>query len=177
MGGYLTRTRAWVYIAFYDEYAGKHINWSAGLSLVFIIPLYWYGIHVNRVKELNYNMYYYAWRTIDKRNRLVHNLCMEQFEVHMEQLQDLLLDIKKEGAAVFDNLPEEKTKVKTMDYDTLAYIHDISGLNNFIEKFIQSNNFPEHVKSRLRSYVCRYSGTKSKAQIAYEINAYMKGGR
>jgi exonuclease III len=26
MGTYLTRTRAWVYIAFYDEYVGRHIN-------------------------------------------------------------------------------------------------------------------------------------------------------
>lgn len=40
MGGWTSRTRAWVYIAFYDEYVGRHINTSAGLALMFFIPLY-----------------------------------------------------------------------------------------------------------------------------------------
>ena len=40
MGSYMSRTRAWVYIAFYDEYVGRHINTSAGLALMFMIPLY-----------------------------------------------------------------------------------------------------------------------------------------
>ena len=51
MGSYMTRTRAWVYIAFYDEYVGRHINTSAGLALLFIVPLYLYGISVNRSSE------------------------------------------------------------------------------------------------------------------------------
>jgi hypothetical protein len=29
-----------VYVAFYDEYVGRHINTCAGLSLLFTIPLY-----------------------------------------------------------------------------------------------------------------------------------------
>ena len=40
MGAYTSRNRAWVYIAFYDEYVGRHINTSAGLALMFIIPMY-----------------------------------------------------------------------------------------------------------------------------------------
>ncbi len=40
MGSWFTRNRTWVYIAFYDEYCGRHINTSAGLSMMFIIPLY-----------------------------------------------------------------------------------------------------------------------------------------
>ncbi|TNV78374.1 hypothetical protein FGO68_gene11221 [Halteria grandinella] len=40
MGAYTSRNRAWVYVAFYDEYVGRHINTCAGLSLLFTIPLY-----------------------------------------------------------------------------------------------------------------------------------------
>jgi len=80
----LTRTRAWVYIAFYDEYVGRHINTSAGLSVMFFLPLYLYGIQVNRICESNANHYYYNLTHFDKRNRLVHNLAMEHFEMHKE---------------------------------------------------------------------------------------------
>ena len=134
MGSYFTRTRAWVYIAFYDEYAGKHINVAAGISMIFFIPMYWYGIHCNRVKELNLNMYYYAWRTIDKRNRLVHNMIMEHFEVHTEKLQDLILDIQKNGASVLDNLPQEKSKAGVISKNEKAMIDEISGLTDFVEQ-------------------------------------------
>lgn len=51
MGGYLSRNRAWVYIAFYDEYVGRHINTCAGLSLLFTTGLYIYGFGVNRYAD------------------------------------------------------------------------------------------------------------------------------
>ena len=51
MGSWMTRSRAWVYIAFYDEYVGRSINTSAGLSLLFFIPNYLYGLTVNRIVE------------------------------------------------------------------------------------------------------------------------------
>lgn len=84
MGSYFSRTRAWVYIAFYDEYVGRHINTCALLSIGCLIPLYLYGIHVNRIGEENANHYYYNWAFFDKRNRLCHNMMMEHFEVHKE---------------------------------------------------------------------------------------------
>ena len=84
MGSYVTRSRAWMYIAFYDEYVGRHINTSAGLSLFFIIPLYMYGLSVNRVTEENANHMLYGFTYFDKRNRLCHNMVMEHFEVHKE---------------------------------------------------------------------------------------------
>ena len=55
MGSYLTRTRAWVYIAFYDEYVGRHINTCAGASILFFIPSYLYGLHINRLTDQNAN--------------------------------------------------------------------------------------------------------------------------
>ena len=48
MGSYLSRNRAWVYIAFYDEYVGRHINTSVGSSILFMFPMYLYGIKLNR---------------------------------------------------------------------------------------------------------------------------------
>merc|ERR1712032_1232684 len=114
MGAYVTRTRAWVYIAFYDEYVGRHINTSAGLSVLFFIPLYLYGINVNRIAEQNANHYYYNWTHFEKRNRLVHNLAMEHFEVHKENLEDLIVDMNKYGPKVFANVPiVEDTKPLT----------------------------------------------------------------
>ena len=84
MGAWLTRTRAWVYIAFYDEYVGRQIHTSAGLSLMFVIPSYLYGLRLNRTVENNYNHMMYHWQFADKRNRLTHNLIMEHFEMHKE---------------------------------------------------------------------------------------------
>ncbi len=101
MGTYLTRSRAWCYSAFYDEYVGRHINTSAGLSVLFFIPMYIYGIRVNRIVEHNANHYLYNWQFWDKRNRFTHNLIMEQFEVHKEQLEDLIIDLNTKGPVVF----------------------------------------------------------------------------
>ena len=84
MGAYVTRTRAWVYIAFYDEYVGRHIYLSIGLSMMFVVPYYLYGLKVNRIAEQNANHYLYQWQFFDKRNRLTHNMIMEHFEVHKE---------------------------------------------------------------------------------------------
>ena len=61
MGSWLTRTRAWVYIAFYDEYVGRMIHTSAGASLIFIIPCYLYGLRINRCVENNFNHMMYHW--------------------------------------------------------------------------------------------------------------------
>ena len=107
MGSWLTRTRAWVYIAFYDEYVGRHINTSCGLALGFIVGLYLYGIHVNRVSELNANHMMYNWQYFDKRNRLTHNLIMEHFEVHKESLENLILDLDKMGPKILTDLPDK----------------------------------------------------------------------
>ena len=104
MGAWLTRTRAWVYIAFYDEYVGRHINTCAGLSVLFFFPMYMYGIYVNRIVDRNANHMLYNWRYFDKRNRLTHNLIMEHFEVHKENLEDLIVDLNSKGPAIFEGV-------------------------------------------------------------------------
>ena len=177
MGSYFTRSRAWVYIAFYDEYVGKHINIAAGLSLVFIIPMYWYGIHCNRIKELNLNMKYYDWSYTDKRNRLTHNMIMEHFEVHVEQLQDLLVELNKEGAKAFNKYPAIQEEEPEVTIDELAYIDELSGFTDFIDQYLATNNFPEHIQSKIRSRVTHYSGEKTKDQIRYDLYKKQYGDR
>ena len=137
MGSYMTRTRAWVYIAFYDEYVGRHINTSAGLSVLFFIPMYLYGLKLNRIVEQNANHYLYNWQYFDKRNRLTHNLVMEHFEVHKEQLEDLIIDMNKYGPRVFADIPEKSQYgPKPVTMDDLALLDEISGLTAYLDNFM-----------------------------------------
>ena len=138
MGSYFTRTRAWVYIAFYDEYCGRHINTSAGLSLLFIIPTYLYGIHVNRFAEQNSSHVLYNWQYFDKRNRLTHNMIMEHFEMHKENLEDLIVDLDKYGPKVFVDIPTFEKKPE-ITLDDFALIDEMSGLNQFLDNFLMSH--------------------------------------
>ena len=104
MGSWLTRTRAWVYIAFYDEYVGRNIHLCCGASLFLLVPSYLYGLRLNRVVENNYNHMLYHWQFADKRNRLTHNLIMEHFEMHKEKLEEVVEDLDKHGPMIFYNL-------------------------------------------------------------------------
>ena len=134
MGSYFTRTRAWVYIAFYDEYVGRHIHTSAGLSILFFMPMYLYGMNVNRITEQNANHMLYQWQYFDKRNRLTHNLIMEHFEVHKENLEDLILELNTKGPVTFEGLEASQPKRKAVTIDDLGLIDEISGLNSFLEE-------------------------------------------
>ena len=153
MGGYMTRNRAWVYIAFYDEYAGKSINMAAGLSMLFVLPAYWYGIHCNRIKEQNMNALYYNFSHFDKRNRLTHNLIMEHFETHVEDFQDIIVDLQKEGYKALEGLEVKEEDDNYVTNNELALIDELSGFTSFTEEFITRNNVPEDLKERLRAHV------------------------
>ena len=168
MGTYFTRTRAWVYIAFYDEYVGRHIHTCAGLSLFFIVPLYLYGIHVNRISENNCNHFLYNWQYFDKRNRLCHNMIMEHFEVHKEALEDLIVDLDKRGPKVFADIPDA-TRLDAITLDDFALIDEMSGLNDFLDNFMMHHEIPETVKERIRARMVRYSGDKTKEIAANEL--------
>jgi hypothetical protein len=107
MGAWTSRTRAWVYVAFYDEYVGRHINTCVGLSLLYMIPLYLYGQTVNRYADSNAQHLLYNIQYFDKRNRLCHNMCMEHFEMHKERLEDLIIDVEKFGPRILADLPTD----------------------------------------------------------------------
>ena len=144
--------------------------------MLFFIPLYWYGIHMNRMKEINNNMKFYEWNYIDKRNRLTHNMIMEHFEVHKEMLQDILLEMEKEGAKVFEDLPEPKRIEYQITQDELAFIDEMCGLSGLVEEYIKQNPMPAHTASKLRSHYIPYEGMKSKDEIRYEWSLRMSGG-
>ena len=174
MGSWLTRNRAWVYIAFYDEYVGRHINTSALATLCCLVPLYLYGIHVNRTAETCANHFLYNWQYFDKRSRLCHNMVMEHFEVHKEHLEDLIVDLEKYGPKIFADIPERREQdIITMD--DLALIDEMSGLTLFLDNFLSSHDVPETVKERIRARIVRYSGDKPKEIAMNELRNKMFG--
>ena len=62
---------------------------------------------------------------------------MEHFEVHKESLEDLILDLNKQGPKVFANLPyTEKRREITMN--DFALIDEMSGLNDYLDNFMMS---------------------------------------
>lgn len=79
----------------------------------------------------------------DKRNRLTHNMIMEHFEVHKEQLEDLIIDLDKYGPAVFADIPEVNDQFNGFTWDEVALIDEMSGLNKFVEDILQSTTAPE----------------------------------
>ena len=171
MGSWLTRTRAWVYIAFYDEYVGRHINTCAGLSVLFFIPMYLYGMHVNRIVDRNANHMLYNWHYFDKRNRLTHNLIMEHFEVHKEQLEDLIVDLNDKGPSIFDGLKSSEFKSNpAMTMDNFALIDEISGLNNFLRDHMKNEAMSETQRDRIRALMVEYKGPRDKQVVLNEMS-------
>ena len=176
MGSWLTRTRAWVYIAFYDEYVGRHINTCAGLSVLFFVPMYLYGIHVNRIVDRNANHMMYHWQYFDKRNRLTHNLIMEHFEVHKEQLEDLVVDLNQRGPIVFEGLKSNIGRTKKVPTtNDLALIDEISGLNDFLRNHMNTQAMSETQKERIKSLMVEYKGPKDKLVAMNEISMSIFG--
>ena len=176
MGAWLTRTRAWVYIAFYDEYVGRHINTCAGLSVLFFIPMYLYGIHVNRIVDRNANHMYYHWQYFDKRNRLTHNLIMEHFEVHKENLEDLIVDLNTRGPSIFDGLKSTYGQNrKPICMDDFALIDEVSGLNDFLRNHMKNTAMSETQKDRIRAHMIEYKGTRDKNVALNEMSMAMFG--
>ena len=120
----------------------------------------------------------YNWQFWDKRNRLTHNMIMEHFEVHKEQLEDLIVDMKKEGPKVFMDL-EDKKKVsdRTMTLNDFALIDEISGLNHFLDGYMKQQDLPETVKDRIRAQMFRYNSDKPKEIALNEMREVVFGNQ
>ena len=104
-------------------------------------------------------------------------MIMEHFEVHKEQLEDLIVDIHKEGPKVLMDIPEKEYTPK-MNINDFALIDEISGLNNFMDNFMKSNNIPETTKDRIRARMFRYNSEKPKEVALNEIrDAIFGSGR
>ena len=175
MGSYFTRNRAWVYIAFYDEYVGRSIHTACGLSIAIFMPLYFYGMRLNRTVENNFNHMMYHWQYADKRNRLTHNLIMEHFEMHKEKLEETVDELEKHGPMIFYNLERTKAPRGDITVDDMAIIDEISGFTDFLNNFMQNQNLPETSRQRIRAYMHEYTGEKPKEVAMNEMAIAMFG--
>ena len=59
---------------------------------------------------------------------------MEHFEVHKENLEDLILELNTKGPVTFEGLEVKQPKRKAVTIDDLGLIDEISGLNAFLEE-------------------------------------------
>jgi hypothetical protein len=117
----------------------------------------------------------YNWQFFDKRNRLCHNMVMEHFEVHKEQLEDLILDVDRFGPRILADIPDESKRIQAVTLDDFALIDELSGLNLYLENFMLSHNVPETVKDRIRARMLTYSGDKPKEIALQEMRLKLYG--
>ncbi len=86
---------------------------------------------------MNANHMMYNWQYFEKRNRLTHNLVMEHFEVHKEQMEGLILDLDKIGPKIFVDLPKDVPRIPDpVTLDDFALIDELSGLTLFLDNFM-----------------------------------------
>eukprot|EP00350_Pseudokeronopsis_sp_OXSARD2_P009763 CAMPEP_0170541528 /NCGR_PEP_ID=MMETSP0211-20121228/1240_1 /TAXON_ID=311385 /ORGANISM="Pseudokeronopsis sp., Strain OXSARD2" /LENGTH=64 /DNA_ID=CAMNT_0010844293 /DNA_START=196 /DNA_END=390 /DNA_ORIENTATION=+ len=64
-------------------------------------------------------------------------MIMEHFEVHKEQLEDLLVEVDRHGPKVFADIPDEEDKA-LVTLDDFALIDELSGLNLFIDNLLMT---------------------------------------
>ena len=101
-------------------------------------------------------------------------MVMEHFEVHKEQLEDLLVELEKYGPKIFSDIPEHEPK-NAITLDDFALIDEMSGMTLFLDNFLQSHDVPETVKDRIRARMLRYSGDKPKEIAMNELRNKMYG--
>ena len=103
-------------------------------------------------------------------------MCMEHFEVHKEQLEDLLIDVEKFGPRVLADIPEPAyEKLSAVTLDDFALIDELSGLNEYLENFMKIHNMPETVKDRIRARMVTYSGDRPKEIAMQELRLKIYG--
>ena len=103
-------------------------------------------------------------------------MVMEHFEVHKEQLEDLLVDLDKYGPKVIANLPPEQLKDDSpITMDDFALIDELSGLTPFLDNYMQNFNISEMSRRRLESRIIRYSGQKPKEIALNELRMKLYG--
>ena len=120
--------------------------------------------------HLLYNIQFF-----DKRNRLCHNMMMEHFELHKEQLEDLIIDVEKNGPRVWADIPDGVPRRDAVTLDDFALIDELSGLNLFLDNFMRTHNIPETVKDSIRSRMVTYSGAKPKEMAVNELRIKIYG--
>ena len=100
---------------------------------------------------------------------------MEHFEVHKEHLEDLIVDLDKKGPKFFADIPDVESNKEQVTIEDLALINEISGLTNFIDRVLQTNDVPEHVKNKISSQILRYDSVKPREIAMNELRIKLFG--
>ena len=100
---------------------------------------------------------------------------MEHFELHKEQLEDLIIELEKEGPKVFMDLPPKIKDRRPLTKDEFGLIDDLSGLNEFLDNYMASQDIPQTVKERIRSKMMRYEGEKPREVALNEMRETIFG--
>ena len=78
------RSRVWFVNMFMDEYLTREpMNFMLGLVIMHV-PLYIWGLHVNREAEIQSSHVNYMVEYGPRRNRLAHSLIFEEFDMHLD---------------------------------------------------------------------------------------------
>ena len=82
----------------------------------------------------------------------------------------------KKGEQVFAGLPARtQRKVVPLTDDVIGVIDELSGLNAFVDKFVDTNALPDTVKTKLTSQLHRYNGERPKEEVLHEIRDIIFG--
>ena len=57
----------------------------------------------------------------------------------------------------------------------MGLIDEISGLNAFLDKYMETNDLPEAVKDKIKAQMTRYDGKQSKEELLHEIRDSLYG--
>ena len=102
-------------------------------------------------------------------------MIMEHFEVHKEQLEDVLIELEKKGPRVITELPPEPKENTAVTIDDMALIDEISGLNDFMDNFMISHNLTQMQRERIEARMLRYKGDKPKEVALNEMRMFLYG--
>ena len=100
---------------------------------------------------------------------------MEHFEVHKENLEDLIMELNNKGPTIFDGLETKQKKARGITMDDIGLIDEISGLNEFLENVMQTQRFSETTKDKIRARMNVYQGSKPKQIAMNEISMAIFG--
>ena len=101
---------------------------------------------------------------------------MEHFELHKEDLEDLIIDMHQQGPKVFMDIPvRQKDPIVTIN--DFALIDELSGLTAYVDKFLVEHDVPETVKDRIEAHMFRYEGEEPKEVALNNMKNIMFGNQ
>lgn len=80
---------------------------------------------------------------------------------------------------MFDDIkPIKEDKFDKLTPDICGVIDEISGLNAFLDRFMDLHDLPEAARGRIKAEMYRYNGTQPKEEILHDFrNKFYGTGR